>query len=221
MKIVVLLAGLFLLASATVAQTEDSSRPGFTLDEGVWVLFYDLPSRRFRNVRDAFVRRNWTAARRDLAASAGFLRAEQARADAALVGPLEEVIARLESIAENIETRDVSGSDLDAAFARAHWLLAQHYLVLSEAAKTSGDSRNTGSYLWATAHHLERCVLWSDARLTRRQLASLEKLRDIAGQLQDTNDPATVYKSRPVANAKTTLREIGEFLERRVWLPAS
>ena len=219
MKILSMFTCFFLLASAAMAQSESSTRSDITLDEDVWVLFYDLPSRRFRNVRDAFVRRNWSVARRDLAASAGFLRAELARADAALVVPLEEVIIRLESIAENIETREVSGSDLDAAFARAHWLLAQHYLVLSETARNSGDPRNTANYLWATAHHLERCVMWSNTRLTRRQLASLEKLRDIAGQLRDTDNPATVYKSRPIASAKKTLREIGEHLERRVWLP--
>lgn len=220
MRILVIFSCLFLLAATAAAQAPTNTRAEFTLDEDVWVLFYDLPSRRFRNIRDAFVRRNWPLARRDLTASAGFLRAEVSRADAALLDPLEEVIARLEWIGENIETRQVSGSDLDAAFARAHWLLAQHYLILAEAAKAAGDSRNTGNYLWATAHHLERCVLWSNARLTRRQLASLEKIRDIAGKLRDTDDPATVYKSKPIANAKKTLREIGEFLERRVWLPA-
>ena len=221
MKILGIFSCFFLLVSATLAQTESNTRSDITLDEDVWVLFYDLPSRRFRNARDAFVRRNWALARRDLAASSGFLRAELARADAALVAPLEEVILRLQVIAESIETRDVSGSDLDAVFAKAHWLLAQHYLVLSETARNFGDPRTTANYLWATAHHLERCVMWSNTRLTRRQLASLEKLRDIAGQLRDTDDPATVYKSRPIASAKKTLREIGEYLERRVWLPAS
>ena len=221
MKILSIFSCFFLLSSVAFAQDGINTRSDITLDEDVWVLFYDLPSRRFRNIRDAFVRRNWTSARRDLAASGGFLRAELARADAALAVPLEEVIVRLESIAENIETHEVSGSDLDAAFARAHWLLAQHYLVLSEAARNSGEPRTTANYLWATAHHLERCVMWSDTRLTRRQLASLEKLRDIAGRLRTTDDPATVYKSRPIANAKKTLREMGEHLERRVWLPAN
>ena len=156
MKVFTVFVCFLLLVSATLAQTEGNPRSDITLDEDVWVLFYDLPSRRFRNVRDAFVRRNWPLARRDLEASAGFLRTELARADETLVKPLKEVIRRIEMIAENIETPSVSGSDLDAAFARAHWLLAQHYLLLSEAARDSGDSRSTGNYLWATAH------TWSD-----------------------------------------------------------
>ena len=220
MRVLILFGCFFMVAFANTASSTSHDSAEIILDEDVWVLFYDLPSRRFRNVRDAFVRRNWPLARRDLAASAGFLRAELARADATLVIPLEEIIARLESMAESIETVDVSGSDLDAAFAKAHWLLAQHYLVLSEAAKNSGDARITANYLWATAHHLERCVMWSNTRLTRRQLAALEEIRDMAGRLRSTDDPSTVYKSRPIASAKQTLREIGEHLERRVWLPA-
>ncbi len=209
-----------LIASASVIGATDNNRADIALDEDVWVLFYDLPSRRFRNVRDAFVRRNWSLARRDLEASAGFLRAELARADATLITPLTEVIARLETVAEKIESPSVSGSDLDAVFARAHWLLAQHYLLLSEAATDSGDSRRTGTYLWATAHHLERCVLWSDARMTRRQLTSLESLRHIADRLRETDDPDSVYRSRPIAKARKTIHEIGVFLDRRVSLPA-
>lgn len=216
----VLVTCLMMLAAATAAGADTNARQDITLDEDVWVLFYDLPSRRFRNIRDAFVRRNWPLARRDLEASSGFFRAELARTDAALVNPMKEVIVRLETIAENIESPKVSGSDLDAAFARAHWLLAQHYLVMSETARNAADPRNTGNYLWATAHHLERSVLWSDARLTQRQLASLDTLRAMAGRLKDTNDPDSVYKSKPIANARKTLREIGEHLDRRVWLPA-
>lgn len=209
---------VMLLAVISGAGADTDARRDITLDEDVWVLFYDLPSRRFRNIRDAFVRRNWAAARRDLEASSGFFRAELQRADAALINPMREVIVRLETIAENIESPEVSGSQLDAAFARAHWLLAQHYLVLSEATKSAGDSHNTGNYLWATAHHLERCVLWSDARLSRRQLNSLESLRDMAGRLRETDNPETVYKAKPIASARKTLQQIGEFLDRRVWV---
>ena len=42
----------------------------------------------------------------------------------------------------------------------------------------------------------------------------------MAGRLRDTSDPDSVYKARPIANARKSLRDIGEFLDRRVWLPA-
>ncbi len=141
MKQTALVSCIILLATASVVSADTGSREQVTLDNDVWVLFYDLPSRRFRNIRDAFVRRNWVLARRDLEASAGFLRTELGRADAALTNPMKEIIVRLEWIAENIESAEVSGSDLDAAFARAHWALAQHYLVMSESARSSGTWR--------------------------------------------------------------------------------
>ena len=190
----------------------------FALDEDVWVLFYDLPSRRFRRIRDAFVRRDWASASVDLTVSAGFIRAEVARANATLAGPLSETANRLEDIAENIGTSQLSGSDLDAEFARAHWLLAQHFLELSVLARDAGESRICGSYLWATTHHMERTVLWSDLRMTARQVNVLDKLRDLADRLRDAEDPARVYKERPIALARRTMLELGIMLDRKVWL---
>ena len=90
MKTLGVLGCFFLLASVALAQNEHTTRADIVLDEEVWVLFYDLPSRRFRIARDAFVRRNWSVARRDLAASSGFLRAELSRTDTALAAPLEK-----------------------------------------------------------------------------------------------------------------------------------
>lgn len=216
-RLVVLAVLAAFLYPASSHAEQDKPRM-MTLDENVWVLFYDLPSRRFQRSRDAFVRRDWESVRTDLTVSAGFIRAEISRTDDALAEPLSETADRLTRIAENIESSEFSGNDLDAVFARSHWLLAQHYLELSVAARDAGDSRNAGWYLWATAHHLERTVLWSNVRLSARQVRLLDKLRDLADRLRDAKDPAQVYKQRPVALARETLLELGKSLNRKVWL---
>lgn len=219
MKLTLLIIALSLIVfQPALSQSTDSKRQVFALDENTWVLFYDVPSRRFRRIRDAFVRRDWETVSADLKVSAGFLRAEAERAPDTLVAPIGETAVRLEDIAENIQASNVSGSDLDAVFARAHWLLAQHYLELSVAARDSGDSRNAGAYLWATVHHMERTVLWSDARMNRAHTKSLDRLRDLADRLRDADDPTRIYKERPIALARKTLIELGDFLDRRIWL---
>jgi len=182
----------------------------------VWVLFYDVPSRRFQRSRDAFVRRNWDAVSADLAVSAGFIRAEASRSVDDLVFPLENVADRLDEIAENIRSSQLAGSDLDAVFARSHWLLAQHYLELSILARDRGNNRSAGSYLWATAHHMERTVLWSNARLSRAQVRALDRLRELAEQLRDGGDTVKVYKEKPIALARKTLKNLGDFMDRKV-----
>lgn len=215
---ILVLALLFLTTLPALSKDVDEQERAFALDENVWVLFYDVPSRRFRRIRDAFVRRNWDVVAADLKVSAGFLRAEASRAPEVLVAPIGQTADRLEEISNNIQTSKISGSDLDAIFARAHWLLAQHYLELSVAARDAGKSRNAGSYLWATVHHMERTVLWSDARMSRAQVRSLDRLRDLADRLRDADDPTRVYKERPIALARKTLADLGVFLDRKVWL---
>jgi hypothetical protein len=216
----------FLVASVSLALVlaldsnthADENQNLFTLNEQVWVLFYDVPSRRFRRSRDAFVRRDWDSVSNDLALSAGFIRAEASRSAVDLNYPLENIADRLDEIAENIQSTQISGSDLDAAFARAHWLLAQHYLELSVLARDSDNGRNAGSYLWATAHHMERTVLWSDARMTRSQIRSLDRLRDVADRLRDGENPAAIFKEKPLTLARETLVELGDFMDRKIWI---
>ncbi len=216
-----ILAGVLLAVIASPAQPAANDPPLFTLDEQTWVLFYDLPSRRFRAIRDAFVRRDFDSAARDLRISAGFIGAEQARSVPALAGPMSEVVARLGELADAIDAPTTTAGDFDAAFSRAHWLLAQHYLTLTERARDDKRHRAAGNYLWATAHHMERCVLWSNASLTRALVRDIERLRDMADALRESDKPERVYRDKPIASAAKTLAAIGEFLNRKVWIASS
>lgn len=211
---ILLLAFILPARSANVA----SDVPLFTLDDQLWILFYDLPSRRFRAIRDAFIRRDFAAVRQDLAASEGFLRAEINRADAVLVPPMTDVADGLKSVADNLDNGDTTVADLDPVFARAHWLLSQHYLTLATTARDTGRHVNAGHYLWATAHHLERTVLWSDARINRKLRNSLDGMRAMADELRTSEQPERVYRNKPIDNARRTLSELGRFLDRKVWI---
>jgi len=212
--------GLFFLLLAVSVRTTyaQDERPLFTLDDQVWVLFYDLPSRRFRAIRDAFIAGRMDEARRDLEVSEAFLRVEISRAIPALVPPMTEVADGLQSLAQQIKAPETTVRDLDPVFARAHWLLAQHYLTLATDARDSGRHKSAGNYLWATAHHMERAVLWSDARIDDKLLDSLEGMRAMADQLRNSDQPERVYKDRPIDNARRTLFELGKYLDRKVWI---
>jgi hypothetical protein len=210
---------LFLLVTVPARPSDAVDEPPlFTLDDRLWVMFYDLPSRRFREIRDAFIRRDFDVVRQDLTTSEAFLRAEIGRADPVLVPAMTEVADRLHAIADNLGDRDTTVTDLDPVFARAHWLLAQHYLTLATTARDTGRHKMAGQYLWATAHHLERTVLWSDARISRKLVNALDGMREMAGELRTSERPERVYKDKPIDNARRTLFELGEFLDRKVWI---
>lgn len=191
-----------------------------TMDEDLWVTFYDVPSRRFREIRSAFVRRDFARASLDLRTSASYLTIESDRAIPTIAVRLSESASRMSWISENIEDSEITVADFDALFSRAHWLLAQHYIDMARRSRDSQQNRNAGLYLWATTHHLERAVLWSNARISRDVQITLDDLRDLADQLQDKNRAAKAYREKPLLRADKLLRKLGEVVDRPVVLPA-
>lgn len=216
--IILSVAALVITVSAPAISQD--KQPAVTMDENLWVAFYDVPSRRFREVRAAFMRRDFDRASTDLVTSASYLRIEAGRALPVIAERLTDVAAQMTRIAENIGDDDVTASDLDAQFSRAHWLLAQHYLDRARRSRDTGQNRNAGLYLWATTHHLERAVLWSDSRISNDVQKTLEGLRDLANRLQDEALSAAAYREKPIVRAEKLLRKLGEKIDRPVVLPA-
>jgi len=207
---------LGLTSGALFAQSEE---PSFVaVDENLWVTFYDVPSHRFRSIRDEFVRRDFDAASRNLTTSASHLMIESSRTSPALAERLTEVATQMMFISDNISDTDITTTELDKLFGRAHWLLAQHYLYHARNARDADNNKMAGRYLWATTHHLERAVLWSDARISRNLVGTLDGLRDLAMRLQDPDDAAAARKDRPIKRAENLLVELGKQIDRPIVL---
>lgn len=207
---------MFLMAAFPVAADDPPVERTVVLDEDVWVLFYDLPSRRFREIRTNFVKRQFDAAAADLVTSAGYLVVESERAAPDIATRLVEVADRLTRIAGHMQDPAVTGAELDSQFGRAHWLLAQHYLDLAHQLRDLGLYRRSGLHLWATTHHLERAVLWSNARIDRQLLGTLEDLQELAMQMQDEQTVRRAMNDRPIVRAEAFLRELGQSIDRPV-----
>ena len=216
-KLTSLLAVLALSTHAFAADEEN--RALVSMDENLWVMFYDVPSRRFGSIRTAFVQRQFETAAKDLVTSASYLEVEAGRALPALAERLDELSARMIWIAENVNDTSVSLADLDALFGRTHWLLAQHYLDMAKRLRDKQHYRNEGLYLWATTHHIERAVLWSNARIDSELHKTLEGLRDLASRLQDADIAAKANQEKPVVRAEKMLRKLGKQIDRPVVLP--
>jgi hypothetical protein len=208
---------LVLFGVATYADEQPDRQASVVLDEDLWITFYDLPSRRFRAIRTAIVERNNASAARDMSVTANYLSVEADRSSAVFQAPLRDVVDRLSGMGAAVE--EVTLEELDALFGRAHWLLAQHYLDLARRARDARQDRNASLYLWATTHHMERAMLWSNVAVTREVHATLEDLRKIASLLQEPQKSARAYKEKPVVRAEQLLRKIGKQIDRRVLLP--
>ena len=212
-----LLAALSLSNDALAANETD--QPLVIMDEGLWLTFYDIPSRRFHDIRNAFVRREFDIAATNLVTSASYIKVEANRALPALAERLEDVSSRMMWIAEYIDDTNITLVDLDSLFGRAHWLLAQHYIDMAKRSRDGQQYRNEGLYLWATTHHMERAVLWSNSRIDRELHKGLEGLRDLAKRLQDEKLAAKANQEKPVVQAEKVLRKLGAQIDRPVALP--
>ncbi len=205
-------------AGAQRAAAQDA--PTVTVDETVWLTFYDVPSRRFLEARRAIFRGDLDAARADLIISAGHLQVEAGRTTPDVGEGLMAVSERLLWLADNIEDERATPHEFEKQFGRAHWLLAQHYLFEARTSRNRGDNRLAGRYLWATTHHMERAVIWSNARIDRRLRRTLDDLRKLSTMLQDSQQAPSARRQRPIVKAENVLRELGETINRPVVLPA-
>lgn len=212
------LIALALTIAAPAISASNPDQQVVTMDENLWVAFYDVPSRRFRAIRASFIRREFAQAANDLETSSAYLSIEADRALPAISQRLHEVADRMLWISENTEDVSITVTDLDALFSRAHWLLAQHYLDLAKSSRDSRQNRSAGLNLHATTHHLERAVLWSNSRITRDVQKTLENLRDLADQLQNKNQAEMAYREKPIVRAEKLLQKLGKTIDRPVLL---
>jgi len=215
-RIFLLLSLLALGATQAVGQQSENQAP-VVLDENVWITFYDLPSRRFRAIRSAVLTRDLESAARDLAVASNYLSVEAERSAAVFQAPLRDAVERLQEMQAAPE--EVTLDELDVLFGRTHWLLAQHYLDLARQARDSRRNRNASLYLWATTHHIERAILWSDMVISRDVHRTLEGLQAIADDLRNPETAARAYRERPMLQAEELLHKIGKQMDRRVLLP--
>ncbi|MDX1500659.1 MAG: hypothetical protein R3176_12205 [Woeseiaceae bacterium] len=205
-----------LFSGSAAAEEHDTRRSAVVLDENVWVAFYDLPSRRFRDIYSAVVAGNRSAAAGDLGVAAAYLAIESDRAHAELVEPLGNAAAELRTLAAGIETATLA--EFDRAFARAHWLLAQHFIAEARDARDARNGNATGLYLWAATHHIERTLLWSNERIARDVSRTIDELRDIGGRLQKGATVEAAFREKPVVRAEALLRKVARQVDRPVRL---
>ncbi len=215
----ILLLMLIFLGAATSFGQQSGNQSSVVLDENLWVTFYDLPSRRFRAIRAAILTRDNESAAHDLSVTANYLSVEAERSSAVFQAPLHDVVGQLRRMEATVE--GVTLEELDVLFGRTHWLLAQHYLELARQARDTRQNRNASLYLWATIHHMERAILWSNVAVTREVHATLEGLQEVASELRNPETSERAYRERPIVQAENLLRKVGKQIDRRILAPLS
>ena len=99
-------------------------------------------------------------------------------------------------------------------FGRAHWLLAQHFLLIAQSRLRDNDTAVLSVYLTATAHHLERAALWSGAQDTPGLAQTLDELRASAADLR--KNPDRNRYQRLITRTVNVLKDLAKVINRPV-----
>lgn len=196
------------------ATAEEKNLPLFVFDEAHWVLFYDLPSHRLREVREELADRDLEAVIRDLKAIEGYTRIEAQRSMLSLPEKLVAVADSLAAFANEPEALTLAG--LKATSARLHWLLSQHYLLMAIQSRSNRSHHNAGHYIAATAHHLERAIVWSDMPIEIHALQTLNELEALGNELLEAPNPDRVYGQKPLRQAWKLIQHTSQYLKRQL-----
>lgn len=207
---------LMVCCAGSMAKEAEPNQKLFSFDENYWVLFYDLPSRRFRAIRNDFIKGHYGLVSQNLRVAENHIRIEATRSSPPLDQKLIAISDRLSESALRNENNQITVAEFNPLFAQAHWLLSQHYLTLSLTSKENENHPNAGHYLAATAHHVERAILWSDMRITPKTLKTLDDIAAQSNELLNANKPLKVYKKRPIRKAWELIQETGDYLEKTV-----
>lgn len=201
---------------ATHGARGSTEQPLYQLDGNTFVMFYDLPSRRFRDIRQALVARDFDAVRRDCDVSAQYLTIERGRTHEKLDASFGDLVDRFATLPGAAAGGTAALRDFDALFARAHWLLAQHFLVNAAETRNDLQFKQAGHYLIASAHHMERATLWSSAPISPELRQSLDELRLLANRMVAKGARRWAANNKPVRRAARLLTRLGEHLNRDV-----
>lgn len=207
---------LMVCCAGSMAKEAETNQKLFSFDENYWVLFYDLPSRRFRAIRNDFIQGHYGLVSQNLRVAENHIRIEATRSTPPLTQKLIAVSDKLAEAAVRNENNQITVAEFNPLFAQAHWLLSQHFLTLSLTSKQNKNDRNAGHYLAATAHHVERAILWSDMKITPQTLQTLEEIAKQSNELLNAAKPLKVYKKRPIKKAWELIKETGDYLEKTV-----
>ena len=102
--------------------------------------------------------------------------------------------------------------DLDNAFARAEYTLAEQYHALAKAAHKNYNDELAGKYMQAAAQHLRHAVLWSGREIDKATAGAIDTARIAAGKLIEGSDWAAVEGGKLFSHLGRAIERAGKLI---------
>lgn len=155
-----------------------------TLVQKLWVYLIGEPEYHFKQASDDFAQNQMKSAAFEIMRSSAFLQLQAVGAEAGPKKDLDKSADLLEQVATDIRMGSVTSSEeMDNAFARAQYALANDYQTKASSYFNKKDPVKTGYALDAAAQSLLDAEEWSSHKLAIQDLEVIEEIRKAAGNL--------------------------------------
>jgi hypothetical protein len=172
--------------NAKTAKTPPNAPEGWiVLEEDFWVPLAHEPGMFFHRAHEEYLEQEYELAAVDLRQAAAFLRLQARRSTYAEDSSAVYAAANhLFHLAGGIEEGAVKSiAQLDRAFARAHYALAEHDYAMAQESWGAKHPYMTGLNLNAAVFNLESGYSWANAELDKSGLSAVADARVLADEL--------------------------------------
>lgn len=185
-------AGLLIIALGSgqrLAHAVDAAPPqapaGFVIvDNTIWYQLADEPNQHFHLARLHLLRREPHSAAKEIRIGAAIMKLAAGHAAPAGKKALEQSTFELGFLASELENnKSVAVAGLDAAFARAHFALAEFNQQAAQEHFQAGDNHHAGHHLRWAAHDIEYGRAWAGEKVAKTEPAHLIAAEKIAERL--------------------------------------
>lgn len=184
------------------------------VQEDVLYVLADAPGEHFHKARQSFLKKDFKTSAEEIRKSAAFLKLQAARATEEGKKGLDDSIAGLETLADDVEKGTVtSAKTLDQAFARAHQRLARHHYLKAAEYKAKKDTKRVGHELKAATLHLENGLAWSGHETEAGMAAVLRGTADLAGKLVKGTGGLTEDAGKGIDAVGGEIAKLGKAIE--------
>lgn len=137
----------------------------------------------FDSARAAFQKKDFAAAKTELANAASFMRNQVQEAQSGAVPALQRAAAVFDTLATQVSAGTVDAKTLDRAFARANRAEAEHHLLRAKDALAKSDNSRGGEELTMSVDHLERAMQDAGRQADAAVKSAMANARTLAGQM--------------------------------------
>ena len=156
--------------------------------EEILLRFVDEPSHHFGLAHERFLKKDYAESAAEIRKGAGFVRLEMARSTDEGQRALADAAARLEKLAEKVESGSVNSVDeINAALARAEQELAFHHESKAEKSWQANNNMGAGHDLKAASINLKNSLKYSGEKVEVETDAAIKDANEIGQKLLEGN----------------------------------